>query len=78
MAKLKNRYIASRVETTQCSLSMPSKTNVENVMHDVAKMTVSSSLAEYFEKEFAGMRKEISQVQAEVVEKFTGQKSVVL
>jgi hypothetical protein len=77
MAKLKNRYIATRVEAKQCRFPVPGKINLENVTCDlanIAKMTVSSSLADYFEKEFSSMKSELSQVQAEVMDKFSEQK----
>jgi hypothetical protein len=55
---------------------VPSKINLENGTCDlanIAKMTVSSSLADYFEKEFSSMKSELSQVQAEVMDTFSEQ-----
>lgn len=71
MAKLKNRYIASRVtgvQVKQCQSAMPSNTKVDSAENKVAEMKTTSTLAEYIEKQFDVLKNEISEVQAEVQE----------
>lgn len=71
MAKLKNRYIASRVtgcQVKQGQSAMPSSTNVDSAVNEVAEMKTTSALEEYIDEQFVFLKNELTEVQAEVQE----------